>query len=148
MTGLRVVVNGKPAPQGSKRIGRYGGMFEMSKGLTPWREAVRSETQQATTAAAWPGCTGPVRIDVVFYLPRPKGHYGTGRNGGIVKPSAPVYPCNRRTGDIDKLVRAVLDGLKEGGAMADDSLAVELTGICKRWADGHPPGAVINLEPM
>lgn len=147
MTGLRVVVNGKPAPQGSKRHVGNGRMIEMSKALKPWREAIRGETQRAVTAAGWPRVDCAISIDVVFYLARPKGHYGTGRNGGVVKASAPPYPAAKGRNDPDKLARALLDGLTTGGAMADDGLVVDL-GIRKRWADGHPPGAVINLEPM
>jgi Holliday junction resolvase RusA-like endonuclease len=122
-------------------------MFEMSKALGPWRDAIRTETQAAVTAARWPGCTGPVFVDVVFYLRRPAAHYGTGRNAGVLKASAPLYPVTRRQGDGDKLVRAVFDGLTTGGAIADDCLVVDHAAH-KRFADGHPPGAVINLEPM
>jgi crossover junction endodeoxyribonuclease RusA len=146
VSGLRVVVNGKPAPQGSKRHVGNGRMIEMSKAVGPWREAVRGETQAAITATRWLSPPGwPVLIDVVFYLPRPAAHYGTGRNGGVVKHSAPGYPAGRP--DVDKLARAVLDGLTMGGALADDAQVVELQAR-KRWADGHPAGAVINLEPM
>lgn len=146
MSGLRVVVNGKPAPQGSKRHVGNGRMIEMSKAVGPWREAVRGETQRAMSTGAWlAGTTQPILIDVVFYLPRPAAHYGSGRNGGVVKGSAPGYPAGRP--DVDKLARAVLDGLTMGGAMADDAQVVELQAR-KRWADGHPAGAVINLEPM
>jgi crossover junction endodeoxyribonuclease RusA len=144
VTGLHVVVNGRPAPQGSKRHVGGGRMVEMSKAVGPWREAVRAETQRAAAAVIWPD-GWPVTVDVVFYLQRPAGHYGTGRNGGAVKASAPGYPAGRP--DVDKLARAVLDGLAMGGAFTDDSQVVSLTAI-KRWADGHPPGASIHVDPM
>ena len=142
---ITITVNGRPAPQGSKRHVGNGRMVEMSKAVGPWREAVRAETQHAIARTRWIGSPIPTLIDVVFYLPRPAAHYGTGRNGGVIKGSAPDFPAGRP--DVDKLARAVLDGLVMGGALADDAQVVELQAR-KRWADGHPPGAVINLEPM
>jgi hypothetical protein len=35
--------------------------------------------------------TGPVELELTLYLPRVKGHYGTGKNEGRLKESAPMY---------------------------------------------------------
>ena len=40
---------------------------------------------------------GEVHIKVWFCMPRPKGHYGTGRNDGRLKDSAPRWQLNGRT---------------------------------------------------
>ena len=58
-------VDGIPAPQGSKVRTRYG-MFECSKRVGPWREAVKA------AASAFPPVEPPYRVDVSFYIPRPK----------------------------------------------------------------------------
>lgn len=132
-------VNGLPAPQGSKTRGRYGGVFESSKKVGPWRNAVRTETQKVISEPF--DC--PVWVDVVFFLPRPKSHFGTGRNAGKLKESAPEYPAS--VPDIDKLCRSTLDGLKEGGAYRDDSQVVTLHAK-KRYADIRATGAVISIS--
>jgi crossover junction endodeoxyribonuclease RusA len=133
---ITIEVRGLPAPQGSKRHVGHGIMVESSKAVGPWREAVRAETQRAMGHAL----TGPVMVEITFGLPRPKGHYGTGKNAGTIRDSAPWYPSGRP--DLDKLARAVLDGLTAGNAWADDSQVVCL--IARKVYDS--PGCRINLS--
>jgi Holliday junction resolvase RusA-like endonuclease len=52
----------------------------------------------------------PVALEMIFYRPRKAGHYGTGRNSGVLKDSAPAFPSTKP--DVDKLERAILDALK------------------------------------
>lgn len=161
---IRFRVNGTPAPQGSKRHVGNGRMVEMSKAVGPWREAVRAEAVAAWKAAAAEAEAaaldgyisgletlmrirdGAVSVTLVFVMARPKAHYGTGRNSGTVKDSAPRFPAGRP--DIDKLARAVLDGLVMGGVMADDGQVASLS-CCKVYArNGEAPGALIEVEAM
>jgi len=116
----RILVRGVPAPQGSKRHVGRGILVESSKAVGPWREAVRGEAQRAFSEPL----LGAVSVVLLFQFPRPRGHYGTGRNRATVRPSAPLHPSGRP--DIDKLTRAVLDGLTMGGAWKDDAQVVEL----------------------
>ncbi len=145
---IRIRVNGTPAPQGSKRHVGNGRMVEVSKAVGPWREAVRSEAQTtlAIRANGERPLSGAVFVSLVFTLARPKGHYGSGRNAGQVKDSAPAYPAGRP--DVDKLCRAVLDGLTAGGAFSDDAQVVDLH-ACKIWAAaGGVPGVDITIREM
>ena len=48
-------VDGEPAPQGSKSVGRHGGVYEKSRKVKPWRDAIRAATLQAAAPV-----TGPV----------------------------------------------------------------------------------------
>ena len=52
---------------------------------------------------------GPLRLFLQFVRVRPMGHFGTGRNAGTVKDSAPRYPTT--IPDTVKLARAVEDAL-------------------------------------
>ena len=63
---------------------------------------------------------GPVRVEWRAWFPRPKGHYGTGRNAETLKPQAPGLPHDNRRGDADKIERAILDALTIGGVYHDD----------------------------
>jgi crossover junction endodeoxyribonuclease RusA len=131
-----IYVRGIPAPQGSKRHIGNGRMIEQSKAVGPWRDAVRSETAKVIDAPL----TGPVDVYLQFSVARPAGHYGTGKNKDKIKPSAPTYPGARP--DLDKLCRAVLDGLTEGGAWRDDGQVVFLQAQ-KFYGQ---PGCLITVE--
>lgn len=54
----------------------------------------------------------PLRVDIVFYYEHLKGHYGTGKNKGKLKASAPIYKATKPDRDnADKLYLDVLEGL-------------------------------------
>ena len=143
--GRRVItirVAGVPAPQGSKRHVGGGRMVESSRAVGPWREAVRAETQRQYAEFLPRPLVIPVQVTVKFSLPRPQGHYGTGSRATTVRPSAPRWP--HRKPDLDKLIRAVLDGITQGGAIADDAQVVR---IAAQKTYGTP-GAVITIEEL
>lgn len=52
----------------------------------------------------------PLAVKLVFYFKRPDSHFGTGRNAGILKDSAPLYPATSGH-DLDKLARSTLDAM-------------------------------------
>lgn len=147
---IKFRVNGIPAPQGSKRHVGGGRMVESSRAVGPWREAVRAEAFRAITELwAHELYQEPMSVTVVFVLARPKSHLYQGGNppvGSTVRPSAPAYPAKRP--DLDKLARAVLDGLVAGGVMADDSQVVSLNCAKVFAGNGEAPGAVIEVEAM
>jgi crossover junction endodeoxyribonuclease RusA len=119
-----IEVRGLPAAQGSKRHVGGGRMIESSKAVGPWREAVRAETQRVMEEHDGP-LAGPVYLAAVFCLSRPRAHYRTGKYAGQVLDSAPLWPGGRP--DLDKLCRALLDGLTAGGAWSDDAQVAFLT---------------------
>lgn len=115
-------------------------MIESSKKVAPWRQAVSWELAQAKTGMF----SGPVSATIVFYMPRPKYHYGTGRNDGKLKESAPTF-CDKKP-DLDKLIRSTLDAITMSGAVTDDAQIVVINAV-KLYADpGKPIGALIKLE--
>ena len=147
---IKFRVQGPPAPQGSKRHVGGGRMVEMSKAVGPWREAVRAEAQVVRSREV-PGSvmwrTTPMSVTIVFILARPVSHWGgQHHDAGYIRDSAPKYPAKRP--DLDKLARAVLDGLVMGGVMADDAQVVILHAYKKYAADGEAPGAIIEVEAM
>lgn len=82
---------------------------------------------------------GALAVEALFVLPRPKGHFGTGRNAEVPKDSSPAYPAT--TPDLDKLTRSIGDALK-GVLWTDDSLIV-------RWYVGKDyaaPGEGARVE--
>jgi crossover junction endodeoxyribonuclease RusA len=140
---ITLEVHGEPAPQGSKSVGRHGGVYEKSRKVKPWRDAIVAAVLSQYGEPPFGSGAAPVSVLIRFYLPRPAGHYGTGRNAWKVKDGAPRYPATRP--DIDKLARSTLDGLKQAGVYADDGQVVTLQ-VFKVYAPpGVKPGASIKV---
>lgn len=54
----------------------------------------------------------PVFLVMTFYMPRPKSHYGSGRNAGILKASAPKFHIVKPDEDnLSKFYKDVFTGL-------------------------------------
>jgi Holliday junction resolvase RusA-like endonuclease len=141
---VEFTVLGEAQPQGSKTVGRnHAGdsyVREDNPKTQPWRQAVA-----AAATAAMDGRqvrTGPVELRIVFVFPRPQGHFGTGRNAGRLKPSAPLYVRTRP--DVDKLLRAIGDALT-GVVFRDDAQAV-IVRAEKHY--GEPPCAHVIVEEL
>lgn len=139
MKTLQFTVIGLPAPQGSKRHVGNGVMIESSKSVKPWRATVAAT---AVNVGASP-VNGPVAVNLIFFMPRPKSHFRTGRNAELLRDAAPDVPIT--TPDIDKLSRAVLDALT-GVAYRDDSQVVELRAFKNYTTD--TPCAVITIKDL
>lgn len=140
MTKFSLSVPGIPQPQGSKRaFGRF--VVETNKKLKPWRTAVTALAQEAMTGKQ---CfAGPVRMTVHFEFPRPKGHFGSGKNSNNLKASAPAYVAVKP--DLDKLLRALGDGLCQGGVFRDDSL---ICAVSATKSYGGMPRTVVTVEAI
>jgi crossover junction endodeoxyribonuclease RusA len=127
MTRVAFTVHGEPAPQGSKTTGRTkaGANYvrEDNPATGPWRIAVAYAATLAMRELDLEPLAGPLELDVAFVFGRPRSHFGTGRNAGRLKPSAPMF-CDKRP-DLDKLVRAIGDALT-GIAVVDDAAFVQL----------------------
>lgn len=144
---IKISVHGKPAPQGSKTRNRHGAIYDDSKDLKAWREAIRHEAQKVMTSHGYARISGAAEVHITFRLARPAGHFGTGRNAGELRRSAPPYPVGKRD-DSDKLTRAVFDGLTAGGVWADDGQVVHHD-VWKVYAQPwEPPGADITVEEL
>jgi len=87
---------------------------------------------------------GPVYLCIEFVLARRKDHYGTGRNKGILKPSAPKYHLVQP--DLCKLTRSTEDALT-GVIWKDDSQVVTHS-TTKRYNNGEKTGALISIEEL
>ena len=78
---------------------------------------------------------GDIRLKLWFCMPRPRGHYGTGRNDGILKASAPRWHTKRP--DLDNLIKFVLDALGGRGIYwKDDSQVYSI--VAQKLYDEKP----------
>lgn len=152
--GVSFFVAGDPAPQGSKQArpiykGRGKGrvftgrvaLVESSTKVKPWREQVAAAARIAYRGRA--PMTGPLEVSLVFEMPRPQSHWGTGRNAGVLKASAPEW-CDKKP-DKDKLTRAIYDALTTAGVWLDDAQAV--IGRQEKLYANDSPGVHIQISP-
>lgn len=128
---ILVHVTGRPAPKGSRIAGRTkdGRSYTRaaSKYEQPWVDEVKRQAQIVMRHHDTPPPPYEVRLE--FHL-----HKSRSRRRG-----APDYPT---VGDVDKLARAVIDGLVKGGAMEDDRHVTSLT-AGKRFAEPDESTGVI-----
>ena len=143
MSFVQFFVPGIPQAQGSIAVNRNtGGLYENNKKLLPWRSEMIAVAKVAMQDRQ--PFTGPVRVQLTAVFPRPKTHYGTGRNADLIKESAPPFHCQKP--DADKLARAVLDALTIAGVWRDDALATFVS-IQKNWGGGtYTPGMSIFVQ--
>ncbi len=137
---VEITVYGSAQPAGSKRAFVVNGRAHVTddaKGSRPWKQRV---AQAAGESYGGELLSGPLSVEMTFYQPRPKGHYGTGRNAEMVKASAPARPTTRP--DVLKLARAVEDALS-GVVYRDDSQIVD-EHLHKRY--GEPARCAIRVE--
>ena len=140
---LEIDVPGKARPKGSMRsLGAGKPMIESNPDVKPWMASVR-----AIAVGELDGhdmLAGPLSLNAIFYFARPASHYGTGKNEDKLKPSAPSKPCNRATGDTDKLVRATLDAL-EGVAFLDDAQVSDVHAVRRYSRKGRGDHTMILI---
>lgn len=131
---LTLYAAGIPAPQGSKRAFVIAGkarLVEMSKRVKPWRRAVELAAIQAARIAQVGPFVGPVSVRLEFVMPRPK---------------KTKHPACTSKPDLDKLVRATLDGLAP--VIPEDSCVVRIS-ASKRFAREsgiENPGCLIEIR--
>jgi Holliday junction resolvase RusA-like endonuclease len=146
---IALEVRGVPASKGSGRAiliaGRArhvpSGSSANQRALRAWDNAIKAACRANGPDA--PISDTPLAVSLTFRFPRPRGHYGTGRNADRLKPSAPLRPTSKP--DADKIARSTLDSLT-GLAFDDDSRVVEL--IVKKWyaRNADEVGASILVE--
>jgi Holliday junction resolvase RusA-like endonuclease len=121
----------------SGKLGKVVTMADNNDDQKAWQTRVGFYARQSGAPFV---STAAVGLRITFLLPRPKGHYGTGRNEGVVKASAPAHPAVKP--DVDKLTRAVLDGLT--GVLYHDDAQVVHTDVRKTYTEKEP-GAQIEV---
>jgi len=151
---IKFFVPGIPKPGGSKTatvVRRKGGAIVMANGrpLVTTRDACKGSAGWKQTVAfyarqAYQGepLRGALAVSFAFIMPRPKGHYGTGRNGDKLKDSAPIRHTNKP--DALKLARSTEDALT-AIVWHDDSQTAKLT-IIKVY--GEWPGVYITIATI
>ena len=141
---VEFTVLGQQRPQGSKIpqaiyrdgkpvVTKTGRVVTVVRNDNPHLESWRQQVAWAAKIAFGdePLILGPVQMMVVFTLLRTKGHYGSGKNAGKIKASAPTWHTVKP--DTIKLVRAIEDSCT-GIVWRDDSQVCRHV-LEKRWGE-------------
>lgn len=130
MSEITFTVSGTPKPQPRPRAYRRGASARVYNPDTAdgWKMLVGIEAEKHAPEEP---LSGPLSVSICFDMPRPKSHYGTGRNAGKIKVSAPENWHTQRP-DVDNLAKAVLDVMTEAGIWYDDDQISELS-LTKEW---------------
>jgi Holliday junction resolvase RusA-like endonuclease len=155
-TPITIDITGDPKPGGSKTAtalyGRDGKprvtaagrvitiMRDDAKGNADWKTTVR---EQARKQYGGEPLMGELEVHVTFYKARPKGHFNT-RGKLTPKALASIGPSVKP--DATKLWRSTEDALT--GILWRDDAQIVTQSQAKRWADGRPPGCVVEVVPL
>ena len=129
MANIRIWVAGTPVPQGSK-ICVNGRPIEANKNLKAWRKAVTIAAHDARQLQEQTMFDCPVEVELSFRL---------------TPPQKPRWFAPAVKPDVDKLIRAVFDGLTDAKVWADDSRVVSVTASKVYAAE---PGVLVEITKL
>lgn len=129
---MTLVIHGKPAPQPRVRAYRRG---EHAGVYTPsMADAWKGQVMLAAGLYRGQFTTGPLRLEVEFYLPRPRAR----KNDDYVT----VKP------DLDNLLKSTMDALSNAGVWHDDAQVAAIVSTKRYESANQAIGAVIRLEAL
>lgn len=117
---LTTIIPGPPKGQGSLSLWRGPDGKERAK--HPEQTVMHRNLAISCLRDAWgnrAALAGAVAVRCEFRVPRPKDHWGTGRNAGTLKTWAPSWVTVPT--DVDKMLRLVCDALTIAGVVRDDA---------------------------
>lgn len=154
---ISFTVIGKPQQRGSKQanvrydragqpITKNGRVLTFAKDdndkSKEWMNLVRDKAVECMNGV--PMMEGPVILTAQFHFLRPAGHFGTGRNAGKLKDSAPLDYCG--TPDLSKLLRCVEDGLSQLVYRDDKQICRYGPETGKYWTTTTPRAEIVVVE--
>lgn len=136
---VTIEISGIPAPQGSKTAVVRGDRAILIEGGSTtgrlrhadWRAAVTAATlEQVPRRRRFPDDRA-LTVEVTFRMPRPR---------------RPMQPVPSVKPDLDKLLRATLDGLADGLVFNHDQRVVHIDATKIYATDDAPAGATVVID--
>jgi len=139
MNPIVLWIPGKPEAKPRPRACVLGKHAHIYQPKPAWVKTVKGVAEkQAPTTPLIP----PVCVDIAFLMPRPKSHFGTGKNADRLRANAPVLHMAKP--DRDNLDKLILDVLQDCGYFANDSEVV-WGSVLKMWALSVESGAYVRI---
>lgn len=132
---------GQPRPKAFHRKGMAGARVYDPGTAEGWKSQVAEGAKPFVGKEPF---SGPLRLVLVFWFPRPKGHLRSGKHALEKRDSAPTFHVSKP--DADNLAKAVMDALTVLRIWADDSQICRLV-VEKKYAVSQP-GCFITISEM
>ncbi len=129
---------GQPRPKACIR-GKHAGVYDPGT-AEDWKTIVRYAAHAKRPEKPF---AGPLQVTLAFQFPRPKGHFGTGKNAGKLKDGLSDHHTSKP--DIDNCAKAVLDALAHMGVWGDDA-QISILVLAKRY--DSKPGCHVRIESL
>lgn len=133
------VPKGQPRARACKR-GKHAGVYDPGT-ANDWKLQVQICGKAFIPATP---LQGPLRVDLTFYFPRPKGHYRSGKHSHELRPDAPTYHISKP--DRDNSDKAVMDQMTTMRFWEDDSQACD--GRIQKLYANEAPGCQITVTQI
>jgi len=131
---------GVPRQQQRHRPAKWGGMYD------PSAKDKKAFASKLTEFKPKEPIATPLMVRLVFYMPRPKKHFRTGKYSKVLKNNAPMLHSVKP--DADNLAKLVLDVLENAGFYKNDSQICQLQ-IEKLYIDvEEEPRTEIHIEQV
>lgn len=135
----RIYIPGIPDVKMRPRATKNGRMYD------PNEQAKEASIQKAQISGDQAVFTGALQVSFTFVFPRPKNHFGTGKNAGILKKAAPEYCCNQK--DLDNMEKFYADSFN--CIAYEDDRQIVRTSALKRWAvEEEMPGVLMEIKAL
>jgi len=139
MTKIKFTIPGQPQAQKRHRSTHKNGNFW---NYDPSKKDKANFVKIANFYAPKLPIEGAISMSVEYYFDRPKGHYGTGKNSGKLKESAPKVHI--KMPDIDNCLKFTMDALQSSKKFFNnDSQINEIYG--KRHYTDNPRTEVLII---
>jgi len=116
---MKIVIPGKPIAKKRPRFARRGKYVCTYNDQEKEEERIKLHIIGQSKGKKF---KGPVAVSILFLMPRPKNHFGTGRNKDKLKETAPFFCATKP--DIDNLEKMVFDCINQL-LWTDDARVVE-----------------------
>jgi len=132
---IKIWIPGQPVAKGRPRFAKRG---KFTKVFTDEKTARWENLVALATAASMVGkkpMEGALLVDAIFWLKRPKSI-----------PKKVKFPVKKP--DLDNMVKALLDGMTQGGIWGDDSQVVDLASGKRYELEGQGVGVSVTVAEM
>ncbi len=90
--------------------------------------------------------SGPVSVQITYYMPRPKSHYRTGKYSNELRADAPRFHIVKP--DAQNCSKGSFDALTQIGMWQDDCQICQESAAKIYAGFGQPTGADITIRPL
>ena len=115
---ISFTIPGKPKALKRHRVSKNGGMYDPSS-----TDKKQTWLQIAKYRPKLP-LEGNIYLKLIFYMPRPKSHYRTGKYAHLLKEKCKDIVYHKYKPDLDNLVKYISDVMNKGFYVDDSQICV------------------------